>query len=73
MVTATDDAPNSRVDWKALGVAPPEKYRTSDIRTLPWPRYEANGAGYTYAKHQPHLDERCRRLEREAAHPWRRR
>jgi len=52
MVTATDDAPNSRVDWKALGVAPPEKYRTSDIRTLPWPRYEANGAGYTYAKHQ---------------------
>lgn len=51
-VTSVDPAPSSHVDWKALGVAVPPKYAHSDIRTIPWPRYEGNGAGYTYNKHQ---------------------
>ncbi|MDB5042376.1 MAG: peptidase prolyl oligopeptidase active site domain protein [Candidatus Eremiobacteraeota bacterium] len=50
--TTSDSAPPSRVDWKALGIAAPEKHKNSDIRTLPWPRYQANGAGYVYDKHQ---------------------
>ncbi len=48
--TAVDDAPASKVDWKALGLNVPAKHKTSDIRTLPWARYETNGAGYTYDK-----------------------
>jgi dipeptidyl aminopeptidase/acylaminoacyl peptidase len=48
--TTVDDRPPSRVDWKALGLKAPPKYKTSDIRALPWPRYEGNGAGYTYDK-----------------------
>jgi dipeptidyl aminopeptidase/acylaminoacyl peptidase len=48
--TAVDDAPASTVDWKALGRKAPAKYKRSDIRTLPWPRYETNGEGYTYDK-----------------------
>jgi dipeptidyl aminopeptidase/acylaminoacyl peptidase len=50
-VTAADPAPASHVDWKALGVSAPAKYAHSDIRTIPWPRYEANGGGYVYNKH----------------------
>jgi dipeptidyl aminopeptidase/acylaminoacyl peptidase len=49
--TTLDAAPPSHVDWKSLGVAAPKNYAKTDIRTLPWPRYEANGAGYTYDKH----------------------
>jgi len=49
--TAVDDAPRSRVDWRALGTAPPKKFATTDIRTLPWPRYQLNGGGYIYDKH----------------------
>ncbi|HEV3086476.1 MAG TPA: S9 family peptidase [Candidatus Elarobacter sp.] len=52
--TAVDDAPAANVDWKALGIAPPAKYKKSDIRTLPWPRYQVNGAGLTYDK-TPHI------------------
>jgi dipeptidyl aminopeptidase/acylaminoacyl peptidase len=48
--TAIDDAPASNVDWKALGLKAPAKFKRTDIRTLPWPRYEGNGAGYTYDK-----------------------
>ncbi|HEY6235856.1 MAG TPA: S9 family peptidase, partial [Candidatus Elarobacter sp.] len=48
--TAVADAPASMVDWKALGLQAPAKYKKSDIRTLPWARYEGNGAGYTYDK-----------------------
>jgi dipeptidyl aminopeptidase/acylaminoacyl peptidase len=50
--TTVDEAPASRVDWKALGIKPPAKLAKSDIRTLPWPRYQANGAGPIYDKHQ---------------------
>ncbi|HTJ26656.1 MAG TPA: S9 family peptidase [Candidatus Limnocylindria bacterium] len=52
--TTTDPAPPSHVDWKALGVSAPPKYAKTDIRTIPWPRYEANGGGYVYNKH-PHI------------------
>jgi dipeptidyl aminopeptidase/acylaminoacyl peptidase len=52
--TSTDPAPPSLVDWKALGVSAPPKYAKTDIRTIPWPRYEANGGGYVYNKH-PHI------------------
>ena len=45
------DAPAAKVDWKALGLTAPEKFKKSDLRTLPWPRYESNGAGYTYQRH----------------------
>lgn len=50
--TTADEAPKARVDWKALRIAVPSKYAKSDVRTLPWPRYQSNGAGYTYDKHQ---------------------
>ncbi|HEY0396652.1 MAG TPA: S9 family peptidase [Candidatus Elarobacter sp.] len=47
-----DEAPRAKVDWKALGIAKaPEKYAKSDLRTLPWPRYQLNGAGYLYNRH----------------------
>ena len=49
---SVDDAPLSRVDWKALGMKPPARFKKSDIRTLPWPRYQANGDGLIYNKHQ---------------------
>lgn len=49
--TEVDDAPPSLVDWKALGMRAPKKYAKTDIRTLPWPRYQENGAGFTYNKH----------------------
>lgn len=49
--TTVDAAPTSLVDWKALGMSPPAKLAKTDIRTLPWPRYQSNGAGYTYDKH----------------------
>jgi dipeptidyl aminopeptidase/acylaminoacyl peptidase len=49
-----DEQPNANVDWKALGIKAPAKYKKSDIRTLPWPRYQTNGAGFTYQKH-PHI------------------
>jgi dipeptidyl aminopeptidase/acylaminoacyl peptidase len=49
--SSQDDAPDAKVDWKALGMTAPEKYKKSDIRTLPWPRYQTNGAGYTYQRH----------------------
>ncbi|MBV8368542.1 MAG: S9 family peptidase [Candidatus Eremiobacteraeota bacterium] len=52
--TAVDPAPLANVDWKALGIAPPAKYKHSDIRTLPWPRYQLNGAGFIYDK-TPHI------------------
>lgn len=48
---AVDEQPDAKVDWKALGLKAPAKYKKSDIRTLPWPRYETNGAGYTYQRH----------------------
>ena len=48
--TSVAEAPQSTIDWKALGVKAPAKYKQSDIRTLPWPRYQTNGAGYTYDK-----------------------
>jgi dipeptidyl aminopeptidase/acylaminoacyl peptidase len=51
---AVADQPATGVDWKALGLKTPPKDRKSDIRTLPWPRYETNGAGYTYDK-TPHI------------------
>ncbi len=50
--TTVDEAPASRVDWKSLRIKPPAKYAKSDIRALPWPRYQANGAGPIYDKHQ---------------------
>jgi dipeptidyl aminopeptidase/acylaminoacyl peptidase len=50
--TTIDDAAPSHVDWHALGVKAPDKYAKTDIRTIPWPRYEANGAGPIYDKHQ---------------------
>lgn len=49
--TTVDQAPKSLVDWKALGISPPAKYAKTDLRTLPWPRYQTNGDGYTYDKH----------------------
>jgi dipeptidyl aminopeptidase/acylaminoacyl peptidase len=50
--TSSDEAPRAKVDWKALGFAkPPAKHAKSDIRTLPWPRYQLNGAGYLYNRH----------------------
>jgi dipeptidyl aminopeptidase/acylaminoacyl peptidase len=52
--TAVAEAPVAAVDWKALGLKAPAKYKQSDIRTLPWPRYQTNGAGYTYDK-TPHI------------------
>jgi dipeptidyl aminopeptidase/acylaminoacyl peptidase len=52
--TAVAAAPASAVDWNALGLTAPAKDRKSDIRTLPWPRYQVNGAGYTYDK-TPHI------------------
>jgi dipeptidyl aminopeptidase/acylaminoacyl peptidase len=48
--TTVAAAPPSGLNWNALGVKAPARYRKSDIRTLPWPRYETNGAGYTYDK-----------------------
>ena len=51
---AVAEAPASAVDWKALGLKAPAKHKKSDIRTLPWPRYQTNGAGYTYDK-TPHI------------------
>ena len=50
--TTVDEAPQSLVDWKALGMRAPKKHEKTDIRTLPWPRYQANGAGYVYDKHE---------------------
>jgi dipeptidyl aminopeptidase/acylaminoacyl peptidase len=50
--TTVDPAPPSLVDWKALGMHAPAKFAKTDIRTLPWPRYRLNGAGYIYDKHQ---------------------
>ncbi len=50
--TTVDEAPESLVDWRALGVSAPKKHEKTDIRTLPWPRYQANGAGYIYDKHE---------------------
>ncbi len=50
--TTVDEAPKSLVDWRALGVRAPKKHEHTDIRTLPWPRYQANGAGYIYDKHE---------------------
>ncbi len=52
--TAVADPPATAVDWKALGLKTPAKHKRSDIRTLPWPRYQGNGAGYTYDK-TPHI------------------
>jgi dipeptidyl aminopeptidase/acylaminoacyl peptidase len=49
--SSLDDAPDAMVDWKALGLKAPAKFKKSDIRTLPWPRYQTNGAGYTYQRH----------------------
>jgi dipeptidyl aminopeptidase/acylaminoacyl peptidase len=51
---AVADPQAAAVDWKALGLKAPAKYKKSDIRTLPWPRYQTNGAGYTYDK-TPHI------------------
>jgi len=51
---AKDFQPPAAVDWRALGATPPPKWKTSDIRRLPWPRYQLNGAGYIYDKH-PHI------------------
>jgi dipeptidyl aminopeptidase/acylaminoacyl peptidase len=48
--TAVDETPKANVDWKSLGIKPPAKLVKSDIRRLPWPRYQANGAGFVYDK-----------------------
>ena len=50
--TTQDEAPPAHVDWKSLGVTAPKKFAKTDIRTLPWPRYQSNGAGYTFDKHE---------------------
>ena len=49
---SVDEAPKSLVDWHSLGMRAPKKHEKTDIRTLPWPRYQANGAGYIYDKHE---------------------
>ncbi len=50
-LTVDGKAP-ARVDFKAAGFGPKASQRTSDIRVIDTERYEANGEGYTYDKHQ---------------------
>jgi dipeptidyl aminopeptidase/acylaminoacyl peptidase len=52
--SAVAEAASSAVDWKALGLAAPAKYKKTDMHTVPWPRYQTNGAGYTADK-TPHI------------------
>jgi dipeptidyl aminopeptidase/acylaminoacyl peptidase len=47
-----DAAPPARIDFKTAGFEPGREQLTSDIRIIDKERYEANGLGYTYDKHQ---------------------
>ena len=48
----TDAQPPAQVDFAAAGFTPSPAQRTSDIRQIDVERYEVNGLGYTYDKHQ---------------------
>ena len=48
----TDAAPPAQIDFAAAGFTPSPAQRTSDIRQIDVERYEVNGLGYTYDKHE---------------------
>jgi dipeptidyl aminopeptidase/acylaminoacyl peptidase len=47
-----DAQPAAQIDFKAAGFTPLPDQRSSDIRQIDEERYEVNGLGYTYDKHQ---------------------
>jgi dipeptidyl aminopeptidase/acylaminoacyl peptidase len=47
-----DTQPPAQIDFAAAGFTPSPDQRTSDIRQIDQERYEVNGLGYTYDKHQ---------------------
>ncbi len=47
-----DAQPPAQIDFRAAGFTPKPSQRTSDIRVIDTERYEANGEGYVYNKHQ---------------------
>ncbi|HTU68705.1 MAG TPA: S9 family peptidase [Candidatus Baltobacteraceae bacterium] len=47
-----DRQPPAQIDFAAAGFTPSPAQRTSDIRQIDVERYEVNGLGYTYDKHQ---------------------